>query len=386
MRLTYIKCFLLGVVGATLLLIFSFIKFPFAEEIPLIVYAQNLDFKSLYSNTDLINNNSENLKQNLPDKIISFVSNLPLKSISSIDGKTMLYDIGDKELIAAVMVENHVDSRPGLSGLNQAKIIYETEAEGGITRFMGIFNTFEVEKLGPIRSARPYFVGFAEEYSAVYAHAGGSPPALQQVHSGKILNAEALYYEGVGKYFFRDKKYYAPHNLFGNLKELSKLVESKDWQKGVEKRFEFITKDFDQKSESELKDATNITLEFSRKTYRVNYKYNAEKNYYERMLAGKKHIDHLDESQFTPANIIVQFTTYKPYDNYGRLNMITSGSGKSYLFTRGKIREGTWTKRADGKTEFKDEQGNNYKLTPGQTWIEVIKPGSVKWEEQLQKA
>ena len=80
-----------------------------------------------------------------------------------------------------------------------------------------------------------------------------------------------------------------------------------------------------------------------------------------------------------PSNIIVQYTTYRPYDDYGRLKMKTLGKGEALLFTQGKVIEGTWEKNKDGQTEFRDKNGDEFKLTPGQTWIEVIKPGLVKW-------
>ena len=70
-----------------------------------------------------------------------------------------------------VMIENHSESRPQ-SGINAADITYEAVAEGGITRLLNIYYCQDAGIVGPVRSARVYFLDFISEYGSfpLYAH------------------------------------------------------------------------------------------------------------------------------------------------------------------------------------------------------------------------
>jgi len=77
-----------------------------------------------------------------------------------------------------VMVENHAEARPQ-SGLSKVDIVYEAVAEGGITRLLAIYYcgvAAEDFVIGPVRSARTYYLDFASEYGdyPLYAHVGGA--------------------------------------------------------------------------------------------------------------------------------------------------------------------------------------------------------------------
>lgn len=308
---------------------------------------------------------------------------------SALDGHTTLKKDQKGETVIAVMVENHPSARPQLAGLNQAAIIYEAEAEGGITRFLGIFNDWQIEKVGPVRSARPYFIDFAAEYGAVYAHAGGSEPALQQLQNGTVLNVEALQHEGDGYYFFRDTRYSAPHNLFANLSALPKLIQENAWSEESQDRFQFsppLSAPSSAETNNSDGQAHYISLNFSTPSYRVDYYYDSAQNRYSRYLAGAKHLDRSDNSQFQPANIIVQFTEYQPYDEYGRLTLRTAGEGKSLLFKNGEVWQGIWRKDKNKTTKFLKNDGQEFELEPGQTFVEVIKPERVTWNATAKTA
>jgi len=90
----------------------------------------------------------------------------------------------------AIMIENHPDARPQ-AGLAGAPLVYETEAEGGITRFMAVYDgsTGDITA-GPVRSARTYFVDYVEELEALYGHVGGNIDALQQIAANRILDLD----------------------------------------------------------------------------------------------------------------------------------------------------------------------------------------------------
>jgi hypothetical protein len=92
----------------------------------------------------------------------------------------------------AVVVENHPDARPQ-SGLNDAALVFETFAEGGITRFLAVFQENDVANIGPVRSARPYFVEWATSLKALFAHVGGNIDALDLISSKKVCTPQCLH-------------------------------------------------------------------------------------------------------------------------------------------------------------------------------------------------
>ena len=87
-------------------------------------------------------------------------------------------EVWEKRRPLAVMIENHADSRPQ-SGLSRADVVYEAVAEGGISRFLAVFycgaaaGSAKPYDVGPVRSARTYFLDWASEYAdyPLYLHA-----------------------------------------------------------------------------------------------------------------------------------------------------------------------------------------------------------------------
>ena len=74
----------------------------------------------------------------------------------------------------AVMIDDLSAARPQ-SGLSSASVVWQAPAEGGIPRYMAIFQETLPKNIGPVRSSRYYYIAWAAEWRAVYAHAGGSP-------------------------------------------------------------------------------------------------------------------------------------------------------------------------------------------------------------------
>lgn len=271
----------------------------------------------------------------------------------------------------AVMIENLVSTRPQ-SGLGQANMVYETLAEGGITRFLAFYADVEkpLKEIGPVRSARPYFVAIAEEYGALYAHAGGSPEALTGIQgTKKITNLDQI--SGDHPYFWRADDREAPHNLFTS----TELLERAARDKQVTESGDFDPWKFkdDATLEERPQDGAELILNFSSTDYRVRYMYDRETNTYYRYQGQEKHIDKLTNEQLHPKNILVQMTTSAVLEtDTGRLSIETSGEGKALMYFDGQKKEGTWKKSESGRTIFYDENGREVEMNAGQTWIEVI--------------
>ena len=108
-----------------------------------------------------------------------------------------------------VVIENSKASRPQ-SGLNDADIVYETMAEGGISRFIALFQKNDAKVIGPVRSLRPYFIDISEEYNLPFAHCGGSDEALACVKSENLMSMDEM---ANSSSYWRDSVRKAPHNL-----------------------------------------------------------------------------------------------------------------------------------------------------------------------------
>lgn len=282
--------------------------------------------------------------------------------VSLLDGKNL--DLGGRQNIPiAVIIENHPDARPQMAGLEKAKIVYEALAEGGITRYLAIFDPVGVAKIGPVRSARPYFIHWAEEFGGVFCHIGGSDEALSYLrNSSHILNVEENQGDGI---IWRETDYLKPHNAFTSTNNLYKKALAVVWQKQITESFlKFKLKEYPVKEP-----LLGVTLDFSFPSYKVKWQYDSQENQYLRYLAGR-----LQEG-ITAKNIIVQIVPAKliEEDEKGRLDMYLIGQGKAIYFLDGEKKEGTWEKDDfQVKTVFYDAEHQEMQFNRGKTWIEVI--------------
>ncbi len=273
--------------------------------------------------------------------------------------------------LAAVMIENMSASRPP-SGIDRAKVVYEALAEGGITRFLAMFATTDMPKeIGPVRSARPYFVDWASEYNApLYIHAGGSPQALDLLRQSKTTVVDFNQFTK-SPYFWRDRKRYAPHNLYTSGQSINQALTQ------VAKNTKSTFTGWAYADESEFADrpatVKDIVINFSSLSYRVTYTYNREDNVYARKNGNEAHVTR-DGVALSAKNVIVQYVPTTLYPNEKqRLKMATVGQGKALIFHDGVTIVGTWKKEATtNRTQFYDADGAVVTLTRGTTWVEVV--------------
>ena len=96
---------------------------------------------------------------------------------------------------------------------------------------------------------------------------------------------------------------------------------------------------------------------------------------------GTPHVDP-DGQAVRAANVIVRFTPYRDSgvrDSVGAVvpEAAAIGEGDAWLLSDGHLQRGRWTKpSADAPTTYVDSEGAPLRLTPGQTWVEVLPPGS----------
>lgn len=295
---------------------------------------------------------------------------------SDLDG--LEYDSGlANRRPVAVMVENHPQARPQF-GLTQASVVYEAIAEGGITRYLAVFGPKDAERVGPIRSARTYYLDWALEYNAIYAHVGGAANALEKIRGDKDINDIDAAGQPV---MWRERRgsEASEHTMYGNTNFMRGYAKDVGWE--VDKSTYEPWKFSEDKRTAEQRDTdtqiTAVTIPFSG-SYRVSYTYDAEKNNWQRVLANEADIDELNKEQITPTNIVVIYLnrseTVSAGKQVGVLDLYSGGDAT--VFTGGKQTDGTWKKKGEGeRMRFYDENDKEITLTPGQTFVEVLQPG-----------
>lgn len=293
--------------------------------------------------------------------------------VSKLDGLPYSSSVANRHPLA-VSVENHPDARPQ-SGLSKASIVYEAITEGGITRYTAIFGPNDAKEIGPIRSARLYFMDYIKEYDAFFAHAGGNEDALAKMDSYKIKDLNHS-----GNYFYRDSKgrnVASEHTLYSSTERLYNYAKSKgfDIETSTFSPFKFKT---DGPADPAGK---GVTVDFSSASYKVSWTYDFATNSYTRFLGGVQDSDKIDNSPIKAKNIIVQVVTrkFEPTGSYGSSNYVFNniGSGKATIYQDGKEIQGTWKKTSlDSRTKYYDVSGNELEFNPGVTWYEIIPPES----------
>lgn len=287
---------------------------------------------------------------------------------SPYDGLKVESDISNVRPLA-VMIDNAPPARPQ-KGISQASIVYEIVDEGGVTRFVVIFgpNT-NPSVIGPVRSARPYYVEVGFSYDALYAHFGGSDMAFETINYlstvGGFGDLDTI---KTGAPFWRDNTRQSPYNAYMDATKLREFCEKNNIsQDGGRSSLKFK----DDASQGESGSADIVVLNFSSKTFEAKFVYDPSTNSYAKFLAGNPHIDAANNQQVIAKNIIVQITDIaNTGDEKGHMAVRTIGEGKAFFFFDGKVIEGIWKHDSlDAPFQYLDANGNLIKLNRGLTWV-----------------
>jgi hypothetical protein len=274
------------------------------------------------------------------------------------------------------MIDDLSPARPQ-SGLQSASIVWHAPAEGGIPRYMAIFSDTLPEDIGPVRSARLYFVQWASEWKAVYVHAGGSPQALRTLAAkgrGQLVyNADEFRYAA---YFRRTRDRFAPHNLYSNRANLRKLSAAVGADPGPMKAKWKFGPDIPLEQRPQ-----GGSIKVSYRANTITYRYNRKSNTYRRSVSVEgEQVDASSGKRIAPKNVIVMLVNFSPLNDGSGKNRQEAdiiGKGKAWIATNGRTIKGTWRKnKVNGATKFFDADGEQVRLTVGQTFIQVLDTGS----------
>ena len=288
-----------------------------------------------------------------------------------------------------VMIDNHVDAVPQ-SGFNNAAVVFEALAEGGITRFMMVFNgdAFTPNAIGPVRSTRLYFGQLAMGFKAVHVHAGGSPQGLAlMANSTQTIDIDALR-RGNGGAFYRTTTNVAPHNLFTSANGLNARIA----QKGVgtiqpatidangvaqpvaDSDVGYLYRD---DSDAAVRPSgQHISYYFLNRYTGATWGYDPTSNSYGRTVNGKIARDANTKNQITVKNLIVMEVPSQQImgDPKGRMDVEVIGKGPAVIYQDGIVFDVEWRKEnAESPLRFYYLDGvTEVSMVRGQMWITVL--------------
>ena len=324
-------------------------------------------------------------------------------------------DLWESKRPILAMIENDIHARPQ-SGLGSADIVYEALAEGGITRFMGVFyceaQSLTEVKVAPVRSARIYFVNLAAEYNTpVYMHVGGGNCSRDEASGQCTSNKKVWALEELQKLGWRKPG----GNDFDTIGDIGVPVMKRDfnrlgpdvtlatehtyvgylsfaWKEAQKRGFTSTMSDGKTtwvsgftpwKFDSELakgSPASKISYGFWDGTpdFDVVWNYDQSSKKYLRNMGGKEHQDLETKQQIAVTNVIIQFTKSEgPLDEHKHMFFDVVSSGTGYYFTNGVAQEIKWKKsKQTSRTIFTDLSGKELNLTPGQFWISILPTGN----------
>jgi len=277
--------------------------------------------------------------------------------------------------VTAIMIENSPDARPH-SGLKQAEIVYEAIAEGGITRFLTLFQQHKPQLIGPVRSLRMYYVDWLAPYQASVAHVGGSHASLQEIRNGKYRDIDQFFN---GSSYWRANDRRPPHNVYTSFEKLDALNAGKGY-----KSSQFTSFARADGKASDKPNAVSIDINFSSSWYNTHYDYDKASNTYLRSIGGQTSNDR-EEGRLAPSVVIALHVNETTVMEDGwRQSIVTNGTGTATVFQNGTAAECTWRKNDRfSPLELIDAAGKPVALNRGQTWIAAVPNsggGGVSWQ------
>lgn len=371
-------------------------------------------FYPISSNSPLVSPNA-NIEKDRVTAGFNQYADLPKTEVCPINGALFSKEeraLWEQKRPLLVMVENSQDARPQ-SGLGSSDVIYEAVAESGITRFMGVFYCgAQADKLavGPVRSARIYFVNLAAEYNTpVYMHVGGANCSRDEASGQCVSNKKTLAIEELQKLgwrkpggndfdtigdtgkpvLYRDENRLGrdvatEHTMMGSLPDAWRQAakrgftgtsaDGKTWITGF-KPWKIGTPDT-----SKTTPATTINYEFWKNypDFAVTWKYDPATKTYLRSQGSAAHIDHETKKQLSATNVIVQFAKEEgPLDSLKHMYYNVIGEGTGYYFHSGLAQEIKWKKSKQlDRTIFTDLAGKEINFLPGQFWVSILPTGN----------
>jgi hypothetical protein len=287
----------------------------------------------------------------------------------------------------AVMIDDSPAARQQ-AGLSFASIVWQAPVEGGIARYMAIFQSGTPPRIGPVRSARLYFVRWAAEWTAVYLHAGGPPPLRSY-----LAGSQKLVLDVNGRATSRLSFRAAPHNLYTDGQRLRNFAERA--KRATSERLAFDPAEpgrlqpFSDAAPEADRGPDGGTIRVTYTSEKVTYRYDRASNTWLRSVDGREQHDALATAnrgngtvgagpRIAPTTVVVMVvpirrSTAIEGPALGRLETDSIGTNAAWVFADGRVTKGTWRKRTPtDRTRFFDAGGREVVFPRGQVFVQVV--------------
>lgn len=297
-----------------------------------------------------------------------------------------------QSLAVAIIIDNAPESQPQ-SGLADAPLVFEVPVEGRRTRLLAVYalptpsnDGAECSScpIGPVRSARPYFIGLAAAIGAPLVHVGGSPAAMAVLRSSGWLHVNQYF----DPPFWRDVSRRAPFNVYTAASNLGAFVRTRGWEERLRESVGALWGYTDEVIPP-LPSTPTIRLPFDSGPYVVEWTYDAQAGVYKRSQDGRSHLVRSggEERAVTATNVVVLRVRSRVLDAIGRLEISalespvqpSSAQMAATVYSGGQRVDGTWDWNVGGAPRFQllGADGTPIPLQPGTTWVEIV---DVEWE------
>lgn len=320
-------------------------------------------------NQDAVDTGEETTETDVTDEVEEVVPEEPIGPNSILTGLPIPEEDFNTRPIG-VMISNIETALPQY-GIGDAAVIYEAVVEGGITRLFAVFQSFDTEKIGPVRSSRHYFLDFALDHDAIYTHVGQSPQAIDAFKRLDVDRFYGISYLDIYLTFY-DENRKAPHSTFTSYEHLQATWDELDYRR---EPLEDLTPKFyfEEGFQLEGEPLKGIYLNYSKLVGTNPYFiYNEETGLYDRFQFDEPHMDALTDSQLSFENVIIQFVSQWTIqgDPEGRQDMSLITDGTGYYIQGGQIIPITWSKESHyDTTQYYTESGEPLTMSPGKTFI-----------------
>lgn len=300
------------------------------------------------------------------------VENTEKEPSQPLDPNFVLPDFSSRPI--CVMIDNEGIKPLPQGGLNKAQLIYEMVAEGGTTRLMPVFWNTDPSMIGPVRSARDYFIDYSLEHDAIYVHFGGSPEAYKDIKRLNLNDIDGTKGRDGGIFWdITDEGSRNWQDSYTNMEKVRNHITKLKFRTSTDKEpvFSYNTQDTDL---VDSKNATKIKIKYTT-DYWCSFTYDAESKNYLRFRKDNLHMERTTDQQLTAKNIIIQRVQNSSIagDDKGRQALNNLGKGSGWYISNGKAIKIKWSKTSMKEgTKYTDEKGQPISLNQGSTWIQIV--------------
>lgn len=284
--------------------------------------------------------------------------------------KVKIIDESSNSRVYAVSINNNHNSWPH-AGLQEAYLVYELIAEGGITRILAFYKDVNLEKIGSVRSARNYFLDYVLENDAIFVHYGHSPQALSDIKEYGVDNINGINNSGA---FFRDKTINKAfeHTAFTSTKLINQYIDKFNYRKTSSVNLlKYSPYEISYENDKTLTNAEEVVIKYSNYT-NTKYVYDKENKNYIQYMSDVLQKDAVSNKEYRVKNIITYKVENKLIDSKGRQDLKNVGSGEGYYISNGNAIKIKWEKKSrKDRTVYYDSYGKELVLNDGNTWIHI---------------